>query len=121
MGRVKLQKSGNAWEVVADGHLSSCADLELAAAKALALAEVHGVEVELGAGVPPRSARARAERRRREPRARALSSWANCNQQHYKLYNFATGGRCEAVCYTKSFWIRRRAILEATHGPPAHP
>jgi hypothetical protein len=69
MSRVKLLKSGDAWEVVADGHLSSCADLELAAAKALTLAELHGVEVELGEGVPPEALERARERRRHEPRA----------------------------------------------------
>lgn len=73
MSRVKLLKAGNAWDVVADGHLSSCADLELAADKALALAESNGVEVELGEGVPPEALERMRERRRREPRAMSES------------------------------------------------
>ena len=69
MSRVKLLKSGNAWDVVADGHLSSCADLELAAVKALTLAELHGVEVELGEGVPPEALERAREQRRHRARA----------------------------------------------------
>jgi hypothetical protein len=68
MSRVKLLKSGDAWNVVADGYLSSCADLELAVSKALTLAEVHGVEVELGEGVPSDALERARERRRGEPR-----------------------------------------------------
>jgi hypothetical protein len=63
MNRVKLLKAGDTWNVVADGHFSSCADLELAVAKALMLAEIQGTSVELGDGVP-REAHDRARRRR---------------------------------------------------------
>jgi hypothetical protein len=52
MNRVKLLKSGDAWNVVADGHFSSSADLDLAVAKALQLAELQRASVELGDGVP---------------------------------------------------------------------
>ncbi len=60
---VKLLKSGEAWNVVADGHLSSCVDLEIAAVKALSLAERHGCSVVLGEGVPE-DALERGRRRR---------------------------------------------------------
>jgi hypothetical protein len=63
MDRVKLVKAGDAWNVVAHGHLSSCADLELAAVKALSLAERYGASVELGEGVP-KDALERGRRRR---------------------------------------------------------
>jgi hypothetical protein len=65
MNRVKLLKAGEAWNVVAEGHLSSCADLEVAAAKALVLAELHGSSVELGEGVPE-DALERGRRRREQ-------------------------------------------------------
>jgi hypothetical protein len=61
--RVKLLKAGDAWNVVADGHLSSCADIELAALKALELSELHGWPIELGPGVPA-DALDRVKRRR---------------------------------------------------------
>jgi hypothetical protein len=69
MHRVKLLKAGNAWNVIADGHFSSCADLELAAVKALTLAELQGTSVELGAGVPPDALERGEARRRLESRA----------------------------------------------------
>jgi hypothetical protein len=52
MSHVQLLKAGDAWNVVADGHLSSCADLELAALKAVELAELHGWPIDLGNEVP---------------------------------------------------------------------
>jgi hypothetical protein len=72
MNRIKLLKSGDAWNVIAYGHLSSCPTLELAVVKALTLAEVHGAEVELGEGVPAEALE--LGRRRRKHGARVAGS-----------------------------------------------